>query len=406
MSTENHRLDDTLKENSQNTDNMMRSSSSSRYISRQTSPLGGAVAFLHRFQSAVAAGLYVSIGVILIMSTKYILKNLEFPFPIFISTCGQLFTSITVRLLVHFRYVVIRPEIQKIMSFKFLMTRIGSIGLFATLALVLGNYSYLYLNVSLIQALKSFTPVAVMTLSFLILKLVITVQLFIAICILTLGTLICTGDLWFGESESTSTQNGISIFGVTLMLCSALSEALKVVLTQKLLKGVYTNNHKPKTSEIELPSSSFERARLIAEDGSEDVEMKYDERMDIKLTVHESMYYYAPVSCVFMMALIVVFEAEELRSGYDKYMQIIMDNVFVFVVVSVLGYGVMISSFLVTKYFSGLYLKALSVCRNFILVLLVVYFGEIMTNFQIIGYTISIIGFVYYNYIRLQLPQK
>merc|ERR1712176_319839 len=123
---------------------------------------------------------------------------------------------------------------------------------------------------------------------------------------------------------------------------------------------------------------------------------------DIKLSVHESMYYYAPISCAQLFILMIYFEANEFMNGYDKYVQIIMDNFLIFTVVSVLGYGVMISSFLVTKYFSGLYLKALSVRRNFILVLTVVYFGEIMTSFQIIGYTISIIGFVYYNYVRLQ----
>merc|ERR1712244_30976 len=163
--------------------------------------------------------------------------------------------------------------------------------------------------------------------------------------------------------------------------------------------GVYPNNNNNDTN-----NNNTERVTLInAETPSKTkgmVAMK--DSVDIKLTVHESMYYYAPISFMFMVMLALFLEAHDFYTNHRVYTQIIMDHYYLFTIVSVLGYGVMISSFLVTKFFSGLYLKALSVCRNFILVLLVVYFGEIMTTFQVIGYTVSIIGFIYYNYVRLQ----
>mmetsp|Transcript_25136 Transcript_25136/g.30612 ORF Transcript_25136/g.30612 Transcript_25136/m.30612 type:complete len:96 (-) Transcript_25136:17-304(-) len=87
---------------------------------------------------------------------------------------------------------------------------------------------------------------------------------------------------------------------------------------------------------------------------------------------------------------------------YDENINIISNYWYLFVMSCLLGFMVMLSSFMVTKYFSGLYLKALSVFRNFILVCgNVIFIGEIITYNQIIGYGISIIGFIYYNYIRI-----
>ena len=89
--------------------------------------------------------------------------------------------------------------------------------------------------------------------------------------------------------------------------------------------------------------------------------------------------------------------------AYETNSGILRKYYFAFLIAGLLGFFVNVAAFMVTKVTSGLYLKALNAFRNVCLVIAcVIIFGELVTGQQIIGYAVTLIGFGYYNYIKLK----
>lgn len=107
----------------------------------------------------------MAIGPGLILLNKYILDELSFPFPIFLSGLGVFTSALAARVIIALGYVTV--ERKEAVVGHLWYRRVLPVGLAHALSLSTGNAVYLLLNVGLIQMLKSFTPVIVMAFLFL-----------------------------------------------------------------------------------------------------------------------------------------------------------------------------------------------------------------------------------------------
>jgi hypothetical protein len=112
------------------------------------------------FKKTFLLVLYMSIGPSLILLNKYILYILNFPYPMALASMGIFSSGLLARLLVKYNWATIKchKEVAGILYLK----RVFPVGLSYATTLTLGNYVYLYLDVSIIQMLKCFSPVLVM----------------------------------------------------------------------------------------------------------------------------------------------------------------------------------------------------------------------------------------------------
>jgi hypothetical protein len=103
---------------------------------------------------------YMVVGPTLILTNKYILNDLSFQYPMFLSGLGMLTTAIVANIAVHCAGVKL-PQ-SSVVTRSFWYTKILPVGAFTALCFTFGNAAYMYLTVAFIQMLKAFTPAVVM----------------------------------------------------------------------------------------------------------------------------------------------------------------------------------------------------------------------------------------------------
>eukprot|EP01083_Nonionella_stella_P101751 288740_1 len=341
------------------------------------------------FRGCSSISIFMITGPFLILMNNYVLNDLVFKYPMMLSSFGVFSTAIIVHLLVLINIVTIRQEIRNIVDCKFLLSHIGVLGLFQALTLNFGNMVYLYLSVSLIQMLKAFTPVITMIVAFMTKQDTPSHKLIGAIALLSSGTVITTANV--SDSDS-------SFIGFAVMFASSLAQALKVVLSQKLMQGITVR--RKATAQSNESADTGEGDQLLLETNAP---VKALVEVHVKFNVFETLYYYAPITFICQCWLSLPMEYKDFMQNYDRNIDLIINNWHLFAICGCLGFGVNFGGFLVTKITSGLYLTALSTIRNVVLVFVsTLLFAEVVTFKQCVGYVISIIGFAYYNYIKMQ----
>ena len=103
---------------------------------------------------------YMVIGPSIIILNRYILHDIVFPFPIFLSALGVLFSGVTAQVLVRLGYVKIQKK-EALQGINFIK-HILPVCLIYAVSLALGNTAYLFLSINFIQMFKSFVPVLLM----------------------------------------------------------------------------------------------------------------------------------------------------------------------------------------------------------------------------------------------------
>ena len=166
---------------------------------------------------------YTVVGPMLILLNKYLMARGHFPYPILLTCFGQVSSCLVSTILVRGFKVVPLTK----MSWSFYVQNVMAVGLATGGAMATGNSTYMYLSVAFIEILKGFTPVVT-----------IMVQAFagqsfprpvagFAVLMISVGTTISS----LGEIN-------LNIVGLLLMLGSIYSEALRLMLTQRLLQDM------------------------------------------------------------------------------------------------------------------------------------------------------------------------
>ena len=166
---------------------------------------------------------FLMIGPALILLNQYILKTLNFPYPMFLSGLGVvasgLFSWVTVKL--GFVKLEKEDEVAGILWYK----RVLPVGIAHASTLAFGNIVYLYLNVGFIQMLKSFTPATIILISYLAKIDVPSQPVVISVLVITIGTI-----------TTCSYSPEINVVGLIVMLFSQCGEGVRLILTQYFLQ--------------------------------------------------------------------------------------------------------------------------------------------------------------------------
>jgi len=281
----------------------------------------------------------------LIMVNKHLLKEKHFKYPMMLSGIGLFSSTVVTQLLrISGLLVLERPVTRKLY-----MKSIFPIGLFMALTLNFGNRVYLYLSVSLIQMLKAGTPAITLFIVWAAGLSNPSSRIVIAVLIISLGVAI---------SSVTSDQSSWSFIGFFIMFLSEVSEAVRCALIQYLLA-------------------------------------------DLKFSALEGLSYFAPTALIWMIALIVFHELPQFI--HNQGFLIIYDNIHLFTLCFVLGFFVNVAGFFVMKTTSVVTLKILAQIRNIGLILVnVIFWKEVVTSFQALGYLVTLAGFAWYQYESLK----
>ena len=99
--------------------------------------------------------------------------------------------------------------------------RVLPVGLAHAGTLAFGNIVYLFLNVGLIQMLKSFTPVVMVIMGYITKIEVVTTSLLVSILVISFGTAITC------VTSTTSSDATFSLLGLIIMFSSEIAEAIR-----------------------------------------------------------------------------------------------------------------------------------------------------------------------------------
>jgi len=293
-------------------------------------------------QNILCLLLFMTLGPSLILINKHILRDLGFSYPITHTFYTTSFCSTAVWIYV--KVLGIQLQHAPVVTLKFYVRNVLLIGFFQGATIVLGMTSYLYLTVSFVQMLKASTPVMI----------VIFLRLFKiedpSVKILMSVLIISTGVIMSGYGEI-----NFSIVGVLTMISGQVAEALRLVFTQKLLKN-------------------------------------------LRFTVLEGLCYVTPAASFWVLLAALVIEGP--RMGVET-LATVSENIYVFLTAGVLAVGVNTINSVVIKFTSSLMMKLLATARNASLVIFnVVFMSEVVTAVQFTGYSMSLGGFMLYNYYR------
>eukprot|EP01025_Chloroclados_australasicus_P044477 TRINITY_DN4823_c0_g1_i1.p2 TRINITY_DN4823_c0_g1~~TRINITY_DN4823_c0_g1_i1.p2 ORF type:complete len:237 (+),score=22.72 TRINITY_DN4823_c0_g1_i1:445-1155(+) len=223
------------------------------------------------------------------------------------------------------------------------------VGFFHAATLYLGNAVYLHLSMAFIQMMKATCPIFVMLSLFVFRLESPTPALIVSVFIIA-----------FGAALSSYGEINFNAYGLFIQITSEVAEGLRLALTQFCLVG-------------------------------------------LKFEPMEGLVYLGSASALWLTLGAFILEGSSLLNSGD--LSIIAQNPFLFAQAAMLGFGVNLLSLVVIKLTSSLTLKILATAKNTIVVFFgIIFLSELVTGIQGVGYTVSLIGLTYYNY--LKLPQK
>ena len=104
---------------------------------------------------------WISVSCSMILFNKFVLDQLQFPFPMFLCCWHMILATAITRILSTTSSMLPGVKEKKVDSSVFI-NKIIPVAMAFAISLVLSNKAYIYLSVSYIQMLKAFTPVAVL----------------------------------------------------------------------------------------------------------------------------------------------------------------------------------------------------------------------------------------------------
>lgn len=294
-----------------------------------------------KLESLIVCILFMLFGPALILLNQYILKSLNFPYPMFLSGLGVAASGFVAQILVKTGVVVLQRKdaVEGILWYK----RVLPVGLAYACTLAFGNSAYLFLNVGFVQMLKSFTPVVIMLTAYFANIESPSRSVVYSVIVITIGT-----------AATCSFSPEFSLIGLLIMLLAQIAEAIRLIITQFFLQ-------------------------------------------QLKFGVIEGQYVLSPASAFWLFLASAIYELPTMYK--DDAITIIYNNIPAFFIASFMGIGVNYLSYLVIQYTSSLTMKILGTVRNIIIIFVgVLFYGEIVNRNEFIGYFIALLGFIGYNF--------
>ena len=190
----------------------------------------------YKLQAWLYIVFWISISCTMILFNKAVLDQMEFPFPMFLTTWHMFFSTVLTQIMARTSNWLPGVKEKKVDGAA-MRTQILPVALCYAVSLVLANKAYIYLSVSYIQMLKAFTPVAVLIFSFFSgLEKTSCMELYIV-------TVICVGVAMASVGETF-----FSWVGFTCQSLAILAESSRLVLTNLLMRQLKlgkmkTNGH-------------------------------------------------------------------------------------------------------------------------------------------------------------------
>jgi len=294
-------------------------------------------------EPAAAISVFFVAGPAVILLNKYIMRDLNFQFPILVANLGNVTLFFTARILVWSGWWPLeRPELPEGSYFKLIVP----LSLFTISSLVLGNWVYLYLSVPLIQMLKGTTLVLTMLFGFVMGTEQCTCLLVASVITMVFGLSFA---ITFDENNSQGESRNF-LFGLAVMFSANVSEAGRALFTQVSVE---------------------------------------------KLKFMDSIYWCTPSMTALGLGLSLVFEF----SGIFEFRHLFSFHLLACLFGSaVLGGLTSFTSFWIMKFVGGLSMKVLVNTRNLALVLFaIVVLGEPCSAMQYVGYAVALVGIALYD---------
>ena len=271
-----------------------------------------------------------------ILVNKILMKDLGFHYPVMVSSLGQATTAVLAAVSVQLKLAP-RDAGRRVKLSTYVL-----LGAASALAMVLGQYPYLYLTVAFIQMLKSFSP-AYMVILLYCLRIERPSQRTVGI--------VC--GLCLSAAMASAGEVNFNLIGILFMVSASISDALRLVLSQWLLKN-------------------------------------------LKLNPIEALYYTSPVTCLWLAAALM-FELPAIRR--EQGFRIAYAHPVMFIASGVSGFFVNITGSLLVKRTSSMTLKTMTMTRNAGLILFsALCMGETITMLEAAGYTLLLFFFVLFSF--------
>jgi len=283
--------------------------------------------------------LYMIASPTAILVNKLLMKDHGFGYPVLVSALGQTATAACAALAVQLGYVSTENG-QRVERSTLVL-----LGGASALSLVLGQYPYLYLTVAFIQMLKAFSPAYMVV--FLYCLGVEQPSRKVIACVLGLSV--------FTAIASAGEVN-FSLIGVAFMAGATSTDALRLVLAQKLLKNQ-------------------------------------------KMMPMETLYYISPICLLWMLPAALLTELPAVSA--HRSFAIVASVPWLFLASALAGCFVNFTSFLVVRRTSSMTLKTLTMARNGGLVIVsALVMGEEISSLEAFGYTGLLICFAMYTVVK------
>jgi len=334
----------------------------------------GGVSLRRQIETIAICVAYTVVGPSVIVVNNHIIKTLHFPYPLTLSLIGLFTTACCCAFVLRVLPWVLGlysglkesepdkglgqlategqpcggmlPVLHTRFSYRFWFLNMVPIGLAQGVTFACGNAAYMYLTITFTQMLSAFTPTVTLVLLYLTGIEVPTTRASIAVLL-----------IGFGCAVSSYGEGNFHVVGVAFRCLGILTEATRLVLTQKLLK-----HH--------------------------------------NLNIIESQYYLAPIGAFILLAGAAFTELP--RAMEAEAWATLRDHPTPFVASAVLGLAASFMTFLVIKVTNSVTLKVLNTARNAAFVLFTVAFlHEEASALQMLGYSMSLTAFSFYTYCKI-----
>eukprot|EP00756_Hemistasia_phaeocysticola_P061507 Hpha_TRINITY_DN4981_c0_g1::TRINITY_DN4981_c0_g1_i1::g.51531::m.51531 len=289
---------------------------------------------------------YVGVSSLLIVANRTIMRRDQFRYPMSLSGMGLLAFSLIAYGMKFAGRLEVRADCKAAVSGENWWRRVVPVAVCKAATLAFSNWANLYLSLGLIQMLKAFTPAIILGLASMLGVEHPTTGITLSVMVICLGTAL-----------TTYVDRSANFFGLLVQLGAMVTEAVSVVLTQRLLHS-------------------------------------------FKFGVWEGGLVLAPPGAAALMFTAALFEWGPMWQNGD--LSIIGREPYTFAMAATLGVGVNYLSYAVIKATSSLTFKVVTVMRNIGLVIFGVFaFGEALGLAEAFGFSITLSGFAWYNYLKM-----